>query len=841
MKRQTFSHILCLGGLLGMVFLAIRRNPAYGWVSLFAPAAGDNSELQSQTWVRLGGPPGGLGYDIRMNPESPNIMYVTDANAGVFKSIDGGLHWFPINQGIETRAGASGDLIPVFSITLDPHDPETLWIGFLGQRAIYKSTDGGASWALRANGLVDEGLTIRGFAVDPQNSNIVYAAGEVSTGIQGAMFDKTRGVVYRTTDGGTHWSVFWRGDNLARYVWIDPRDSNVIYISTGIFDREAANTDPDANIPGGVGVVKTTDGGQTWEILNEKHGLTGLYIGSLFMHPTNPDILLAAAGHDWWSRHSLTNSTEQISPTGVFRTEDGGETWKMVLKETDGIMMAVEICTSNPEIAYAAGDYNFYRSKDGGVTWQKVNPSSYWWGPEGMIAGLPIDIQCDITNPNRVFVNNYAGSNILSEDGGKHWKVVSEGYSGANIVGGVQIDPDNPALVYAGARSGLFKSEDGGKTWQGLAYPPARFGGLRAFALDPGDPQVILNAPWDLYAPARSIDGGRHWTLADSGLPKELMAQRQLPVTSIRFSPSDSNTIYLVYGPACRLGEECRDANSYLFVSHDGGTTWQPSGDDVLHNSIVHDLVIHPTDPKVLYSATETGVLQSLDGGATWRFINQGLEFPKITAILIDHYSPEFLYVGTGGGGIYRSTNGGKTWSFSSYGLPPEAYVTSIVASPATPSVMFAGTLNSGVFMSEDEGKTWKPINTGLANRSITSLTISKDGQTLYAGTAGGGVFRLSTHNQDFFDQYAAIHPTATEPSLRPSPTILATRSPASTSSAPPTFQSPSPRPTLPPTRGPDAFFPSRVARGTMLLVVVVLLLLTIGWLTKKLRGERKI
>jgi hypothetical protein len=91
-----------------------------------APMAQDQSPLADRTWTRLGGPIGGLGYDIRMRADNPDIMYVTDAWSGAYKSTDGGQTWFPINEGIQTRTGSSGDAIPVFSLTIDPNNNDIL-------------------------------------------------------------------------------------------------------------------------------------------------------------------------------------------------------------------------------------------------------------------------------------------------------------------------------------------------------------------------------------------------------------------------------------------------------------------------------------------------------------------------------------------------------------------------------------------------------------------------------------------------------------------------------------------------------------------------------------------
>ena len=251
--------------------------------------------------------------------------------AGVFMSTDGGQTWFPSNEGITTRTGESGDAIPVFCLTIDPHDFNIIWIGTQNVRGIFKSVDGGRTWVKMDNGVIEnEGITFRGITIDPHASDIVYAAAEISSwvwageGRNGREFDMTQGVVYKTTDGGQNWAPIWRGDSLARYVWVDPRDPNVLYVSTGIFDREAANSAPDSRIPGGEGILKSTDGGETWTQVN--NGLDNLYVGSLFMHPQDPDILLAGTGNN-----------QYFDQAGVYLSTNGGASWQPALLAEDNI------------------------------------------------------------------------------------------------------------------------------------------------------------------------------------------------------------------------------------------------------------------------------------------------------------------------------------------------------------------------------------------------------------------------------------------------------------------------------------------------------------------------
>ena len=141
-------------------------------------------------------------------------------------------------------------------------------------------------------------------------------------------------------------------------------EMSTVFVSTGIFDREAANSDPGTNTAGGVGILKSTDGGQTWAQVN--NGLQNLYVGLTSASPENPRVLLAAAGMG------------SMPPGGgIYLSTDGGENWKHVGGEH---ITSVEFAVANPEIAYAAGAGDFYRSEDGGKTWKQLVHPRGWLG-----------------------------------------------------------------------------------------------------------------------------------------------------------------------------------------------------------------------------------------------------------------------------------------------------------------------------------------------------------------------------------------------------------------------------------------------------------------------------
>lgn len=675
---------------------------------------------QAGTWVSTGGPIGGLGYDVRMDPRNPDVMYVTDAYAGVFKSTDGGKTWFAANNGLPAIAGASGDAIPVFSLTIDPNNPDTIWVGLQNSGGIYRSDDGGASWRNMnsgSNGILERTLSTRGFTIEPGNSNVVYFASEVpSVEWNGAALpgpeglDTVKGVVYKTTNGGITWTRLWYGDNLARYIWINPQNHDLLYVSTGIFDRAAANGDPAAKKPGGVGILRSRDGGRTWEMLDQRNGIAAdeLYFGSLFMHPTNPNILIAASGNDVYH-----------TTGGVYLTENGGDTWTKTLDAAN--MSAVEICISNPNVVYAGSRVGFYRSDDGGRNWTQLGQRN--WGPLDAVAGFPIDMQCDPRNPMRIFVNNYGGGNFLSEDGGATWVVSSTGYTGA-LMAQIAVAPSDSAIVYASARSGLFASDDGGRNWRGLAYGAARSVEGKAMAVDPFNPQHIIATLGDGgLRPLVSEDGGRNWQ----------MAGEVSGVWKVVFSPTVQNFVYAILE---------RDG---ILLSRDGGLTWETT-DNALDGENVAALTISLQDGALIYAGAFDGnIYRSQESGATWSLIaqNVGGGLP-LTTLALDPFDPQKLYAGTDGGAVLISRDGGGAWQPSASGMAAETVVFDIAVDASHQNIVYAGTVN-GVYVSLDGGSSWQALSAGLTIRAVRDLALSADGSVLYAATYGAGVWRLGT------------------------------------------------------------------------------------------------
>jgi photosystem II stability/assembly factor-like uncharacterized protein len=732
------------------------------------------------TWVRTGGPSGGLGYDVRIHPDQKNTMYITDNPTGVNKSLDGGATWIPKNSGITIRTGPSLDGIPIFSLTIDPNNPNILWAGTQNARGVYKSTDGGETWVKKDNGVTEGSeISFRNFGVHPQDTNIVLAGAEISTGVLGQEFDKTKGKIYKTIDGGQNWRSVWEGDNLVRFILFNPTDPAVLYASTGIFDREAFNTE-------GVGILKSSDGGESWFPVNNgiPNNKGNRFLGFLEMHPTNPQILFAASGN---------NAKGQ---GGIFRTRDGGGYWQQVLSGDN--FTIVTFSPSNPQVVYAGSAAAFYRSDDGGDNWQRFSkPGEGCWGPPGLRPGVPISAVVDPQDPKVIFANNYGGGNFKSTDGAQTWVNSSKGYTGAHLHD-IAVSPQNAAVVYTIGRSGPFRSLNKGDNWAGLTYGPVVFAEWNSVVLDPVDPQQVLISDEHNGAILRSTDGGFNWTLVFrhplvyAGDPTNRHGFK-----AMAFSPSNPSIVYAGMRKERRAidGDMPLGPSYGMYKSTDSGRTWNPINNGLGTSLInIHTVSIHPSNSDIVYIGTwRDGVFKTSNGGMQWEPLNNGLQSTDVRALAIDPQNPQVLYAGLGeGAGIFKSTNGGEQWGAINTGiqlqcpsslmpvgkaipgislntfqrinqgidyyLVPWTSVWDIAVDPSNPQTLYAADHQSGVYLSPDGGSNWVPINEGLSTKAVTALALSANGKIVYAATEGGGVFRLQTPGYcDIYDVYLPI------------------------------------------------------------------------------------
>ncbi len=315
----------------------------------------------------------------------------------------------------------------------------------------------------------------------------------------------------------------------------------------------------------GGGVWKSTDAGTTWRNVSDRYFEAGS-VGAIAVSDSNPLVVYAGTG----TACPRTN----VSPgVGVYRSDDGGETWVHAGLRDAGQIGRIRIHPRNPDLVYAAvlghasspnATRGVFRSRDGGRSWQKVLFIS-----EG--TGIA-DLALDPADPRVLYAASWSFER-------KPW-----------------------AFENGGTEGGIFKSEDGGDTWTRLAGGlPSGVLGRTAVTLSPARPSrvwALIEAPAGAGGLFRSDDAGRTWSRVN-GDPA--LTQRALYFMHLTPHPVSPDVIYVL--------------NISLLKSTDGGATFAIAPDS---HEDHHDLWIHPRDPRILINGNDGGATVSFNGGATW-------------------------------------------------------------------------------------------------------------------------------------------------------------------------------------------------------------------------------
>jgi photosystem II stability/assembly factor-like uncharacterized protein len=530
------------------------------------------------------------------------------------------------------------------------------------------------------------------------------------------------GGVWKTTNGGTTFEGQWQNEEAYSVgsLTVAPSDENVIWLGSG-------EGDPRNSVSYGLGVWRSTDGGRTWAHV----GLRGTErIKRIAVDPRNPDVaLVCALGREWGPNEER----------GVFRTTDGGRTWKKVLYiNQDTGCSDIDIDFSNPRNVYA-GMWTFRRrpwrfddggketgvhiSRDGGETWKKVGTL-----PKEPMARMGIRVAQ--SRPNVVYLlTEYrtAGTFFRSDDYGENWRMVS---ADRNLnfrpfyYSDVFVDPSDENVVYTLSGS-LSKTTDGGRTWQRIGN--AVHGDHQAIWIDPEDGDRLLSGSdggWQV-----SHDGGATFTI-----------QRNVSLAQFYHIFTDDRDPYYVCGGLQDNGNWCGPSriNETSGILEDHWYT--VSGGDGFYTVPV------PGQPNLVYSNaqggffritdTRTGQTRSIEPypwmvGSSGQNMGQAkYRFNWDAPIHTSPHEPNVVY--WGGNVLFRSRDFGFTWDVISPDLTTddpakqldsggEIYndntaaefhttILTIAESPAEKGVIWVGTDDGNIQVTRDDGRTWTNV-----------------------------------------------------------------------------------------------------------------------------------
>jgi photosystem II stability/assembly factor-like uncharacterized protein len=525
------------------------------------------------------------------------------------------------------------------------------------------------------------------------------------------------GGVFRTTDGGATWTPITDGQvplGSTGCITVADSDPNVIYLGTG-------SDGVRSNVSTGRGVYKSVDGGATWTF-------AGLYgagqIGRVRVHPTNPDIAWVSAVGDIFKPNA---------ERGIFKTTDGGKTWKKVLFVSNEVgAMDVEIHPTNPDIVYAwmsrlerkpwtiisgSREGGFYKSTNGGETFTRIMMGL----PTGLIGKGNLAVT--VAKPDRVYALVEAkpgGGFYRSDDAGETWALVNS--QGALIQRPFYYttlgpDPTNGDVVYAGAES-FFKSVDGGKTFTIMRTP---HGDNHDIWVSPKDGNLLIQSN-DGGANV-STDGGRTWSTqmnqptaeiygvwVDNQFPYKIYGAQQDSTTVIISSQADPYALTdWRAGPGCETGPimpyplnpevvygSCKGQFSVMNLKTGQEKNYwigaqslygNPASDLIYRLQRVSPMALSPHDPNVVYYGSQY-LHRTRNKGVTWERIS-----PDLTA------RPPGTQ-GVSGEPITRDVTGEEFYST----------LYAIAESPLEAGVIWVGANDGPFHVTRDNGKTWVDI-----------------------------------------------------------------------------------------------------------------------------------
>jgi photosystem II stability/assembly factor-like uncharacterized protein len=717
-----------------------------------APSSPSQQLMSKLNWRSIGPYIGGRSVAVAGVRSNQNLFYFGGVEGGIWKSTNYGTSWVNISDG-----KIPGVADPIGALAVAPSNAKVIYAGtgeadirsdFDTGDGVYRTADAGKTWSYAG---LRETHMIAKLAVDPRNSNVVYAAS------MGHVFkpNPVRGI-FKTTDGGKTWrNVLFVNDETGGIdLVMDPRNANTLYAAMWQAQRV-----PWKLTSGGPGsaLYKTTDGGAHWKRISTNPGFATGILGKI-------GVSVAA------SNPSIVYAIVQAYEGGVFRSTDGGATWKrangdMKLRQRAFYYTAIFVDPSNAQVAYVPEVDGVYKTANGGKAFSLLSPPHgdnhiVWINPE---------------HPKILLVGNDGGGTV-SVDGGETWS--SERNQPTGQFYHVAIDNQFPFHVFGASQDeGAFEGPSaavgpgvGPGEWYTVALGESTF-----VAPDPDDPYVTFGSgyyssfvrlnritgdaknvsPWPRYmAGASSAEtqyrfGWTHPIFFSPVNPRELLVAAQ-----VVFSSTDRGQTWRILSPDLTRNDPSSEAPS------GGAIDLDQTGAETFPD--ISSLAVSPLDGDILWAGSADGLVHvTTDHGAHWTSVTppQLPQWAQISSIEPSHTQKGTAYLTASRymwddyhPYVYETSDYGAHWTAQTNGLPADEYVFAVRQDPREPRLLFAGT-RSTVYVSLDGGGLWQPLTLNLPGVQVRDLAIDAREGELVAATHGRAFWILD--NLSLLEQLA--------------------------------------------------------------------------------------
>ncbi len=332
-------------------------------------------------------------------------------------------------------------------------------------------------------------------------------------------------------------------------------------------------------------------------------------------------------------------------------------------------------------------------------------------------------VAIDPETPSTLYAATDRGGVYKSTDGGAGWRLM---HPFPPDLGGrirqIQIDPLTPEILYLATSGGLYKSTNGAHSWmpmnEGLADT-----NLFGLAIDPSNPSTLY-AGTGFRGLFKSTDGASNWVRVFDTTTR---------IDAVAVAPSNSSVIYIGLGV------------NQIHKSTDAGANWDLFNTGLDNAFVFNQITVHPTNPDIVYAASDNGLFKTTNGGTSWAVLNTPESV--VESVVLDPSNPATVYATSDG--VMKSTNRGDSWIEEDEAFSG-AQLNTIAVDPVDPLTLYAGAnVFEALFKSTDGGGSWAVSNSGFSNLQNTSISFHRqDPSIMYTAASFGGVNKSTAGGQ---------------------------------------------------------------------------------------------